>query len=54
MAAGSGYRTKSYVYPKGSGIRVLEVINQNNGELYDGSFLVTVPAKLTGTDSTQP
>jgi integrase len=49
MNAGTTNRLKSYEFPKGSGIRVREIINFHDGENFDGSFLVTVPAKLTGT-----
>lgn len=39
---------KSWEYPKRSGIRIREILNLTSGESFGGSFLVTVPAKLTG------
>lgn len=46
-AAGSGLR--SWEYPKGSGIRIREIINTQGGEAFGGSFMVTLSAKVTGT-----
>ncbi len=47
MAAGSGL--KGWEHPKGSGIKIREILNVTNGDAYGGSYLVVVPAKLTGT-----
>ncbi len=47
MAAGSGL--KGWEHPKGSGIKISEILNLNKGAAYGGSYLVVVPAKLTGT-----
>jgi len=47
MAANSGL--KAWEHPKGSGIRIREILNVTNGGVYGGSHLVVVPAKLTGT-----
>ena len=35
-------------YPKKSGISIREIINSHAGEDFNGSYLVTVPSKLTG------
>jgi integrase len=48
MVARSTSGLKSWEHPKGSGIRIREVLNAHGGEVFGGSFLVTVPAKLTG------
>ncbi|HZZ59023.1 MAG TPA: tyrosine-type recombinase/integrase, partial [Opitutaceae bacterium] len=39
---------KSWEHPKKSGVMIREVLNLHAGQAFDGSFLVTVPAKLTG------
>ncbi len=46
-ATDSGLR--SWEYPKGSGVKVREIVNLTKGKAYSGSFLVSIPAKLTGT-----
>ena len=38
----------SWEYPKKSGIRIREILNNNGGDAFGASYLVTVPAKLTG------
>jgi integrase len=38
----------SWVHPKDSGIRVREIVNRKGSDVFGSSFLVTVPAKLTG------
>ncbi len=48
MVAKDDAALKSWEYPKGSGIRIREVLNLHRGDAFGGSFLVTVPAKLTG------
>ena len=35
-------------YPRKSGIHVREVLNTTGGDTFGGSYMVTVPAKLTG------
>ena len=37
-------------YPTGSGIYIKEIINQTDGNVYNGSFQVIVPAKVTGAE----
>ena len=39
---------KTWEYPKKSGIRIREILNTTKGEAFDGSYLVTVPARITG------
>jgi site-specific recombinase XerC len=39
---------KSWEYPKKSGIRIREILNATKGKGFGGSFLVTVPARITG------
>jgi len=39
---------KSWEHPKKSGIRIREILNASQGEAFGGSFLVTVPSRLTG------
>ena len=39
---------KSWEFPKKSGIRIREVLNFHSGESFGGSYLVTVPGKVTG------
>lgn len=39
---------RSWEHPKKSGIRIREILNSCGGEAYGASYLVTVPAKLTG------
>ena len=39
---------KSWVFPKASGIRIREMLNLHDGEAYGASYLVVIPAKLTG------
>lgn len=48
MARKTANALKSWEYPKKSGIRVREVLNATGGDAFGGSYLVTVPAKLTG------
>lgn len=48
MVARRASGLKSWEYPKGSGIRIREVLNRHRGAAFGGSFLVTVPSKLTG------
>ena len=38
----------SWVFPKASGIRIREMLNLHDGEAYGASYLVVIPAKLTG------
>lgn len=38
----------SWEYPKKSGIRIREVLNLNGGDAFGASYLVTLPAKVTG------
>lgn len=38
----------SWVFPKGSGIRIREILNSHQGEAFGASYLVVVPAKITG------
>jgi len=38
----------AWEFPKKSGIRIREVLNSSNGVMFNGSYAVTVPAKLTG------
>jgi integrase len=44
----AGAKLDVWEYPKNSGIKLREIINQNGDQSFDGSILVTVPAKLTG------
>ena len=39
---------KSIIYPAGSGIRIRPLINESGGQAFGGSYLVDVPAALTG------
>ncbi len=39
---------KSWEYPKKSGIRIREILNATGGDAFGASYMVTVPAKLTG------
>lgn len=39
---------KAWEYPKKSGIRIREVLNNHSGQTFGGSYLVTVPSKITG------
>lgn len=48
MVAKADGALKSWEFPKASGIRIREVLNLHKGEAFGGSFLVVVPAKLTG------
>jgi len=50
MAARGDNGLKTWEYPKKSGIRIREIINSTSGYTYEGSYLVTIPAKLTGAD----
>ena len=38
----------SIIYPQGSGIRIRRIVNESGGKVYGGSYLVDVPAALTG------
>ncbi len=38
----------SWEYPKKSGIRIRELLNQHDGGAFGASYLVTIPAKATG------
>ncbi len=49
MAASSDCKLKSWEHPKGSGIKIREIINQTAGNAFSGSYMVIVPARLTGT-----
>ena len=48
MAASSGTKLKKWEYPEKSGIFIREVLNVNKGDVYGASYMVTVPAKVTG------
>ncbi len=39
---------RSWIYPKGSGIRIREILNLTAGAAFGASYLVTVPSKITG------
>ncbi|MGE9295121.1 MAG: hypothetical protein ACQKBV_02380, partial [Puniceicoccales bacterium] len=39
---------QKWEYPSGSGIKIREIINFNNGIAFNGSFQVVIPAKVTG------
>jgi integrase len=49
MNAANTKGLKKWEFPKDSKIFIREVINLNCGQAYDGSYLVTIPAKVTGT-----
>ena len=36
-------------HPKGSKIYIREIINLNGGDAYNGSYMVTIPSKVTGS-----
>lgn len=38
---------KSWEFPKGSGIRIREVINSSGGNVFGGSYQVVIPAEMT-------
>lgn len=40
---------KSWEFPKNSKIKIREVLNYHNGEIFGASYMVTVPARVTGT-----
>jgi integrase len=44
----TGSALKSWVYPKGSGIRIREILNTTGKAVYGASYLVAVPARITG------
>ncbi len=48
MVAKPSEALKAWEFPKGSGIRIREVLNLHKGDAFSGSFLVTIPVKLTG------
>ena len=48
MTARKGNGLQKWEYPASSGIYIREIINQNNGAAYNGSFQVVIPAKVTG------
>jgi integrase len=48
VAPNAGTVLKTWEYPKKSGIRIREVLNANGGERFGASYLVTIPAKITG------
>ena len=48
MVAKAHGALKSWVFPKASGIRIREMLNLHDGEAYGASYLVVIPAKLTG------
>lgn len=48
MARSATTALSSWEYPKKSGIRIREFLNNNGGAAFGASYLVTVPAKLTG------
>jgi len=48
MATTTESGLKSWEHPKKSGIRIREILNASQGEAFGGSFLVTVPSRLTG------
>jgi integrase len=48
MARSTTSALSSWEYPKKSGIRIREMLNNNGGEAFGASYLVTVPSKLTG------
>lgn len=39
----------SWEFPKGSGIKIREIVNVSSGQPFGGSYLVTVPARITGS-----
>jgi integrase len=48
MATRDKTKENSIIYPAGSGIRIRPLINESGGEAFGGSYLVDVPASLTG------
>ncbi len=48
MARNPTSALRSWEYPKKSGIRIREILNNHRGEAFGGSYLVTIPSKLTG------
>ncbi|NBB78743.1 MAG: hypothetical protein GVY36_04760, partial [Verrucomicrobia bacterium] len=38
----------SIIYPEGSGIRLRRVVNQHGGKTFGGSYMVDVPAAISG------
>ncbi len=48
MARKTGSALKSWEYPKKSGIFIREILNATGGDAFGASYMVTVPAKLTG------
>jgi integrase len=48
MARKTGNALESWEYPKKSGIRIREILNATGGDAFGASYMVTVPAKLTG------
>lgn len=48
MARTTNTALASWEFPKKSGIRIREVLNQHGGDAFGASYLVTIPAKATG------
>ena len=48
MARRAAGALKSWEFPKKSGIRIREILNATQGDVFGASYLVTIPAKLTG------
>jgi integrase len=49
MRAGTTEELQRWEHPKDSKIYIREIINLNEGDTYNGSYMVTIPAKVTGT-----
>jgi hypothetical protein len=48
MARKAQNALKSWEYPKKSGIHIREILNATSGNRFGASYLVTVPARITG------
>ena len=48
MARTTNTALASWEYPKKSGIRIRELLNQHDGDAFGASYLATIPAKATG------
>jgi len=48
MARKTENALQKWEYPKKSGIHIREILNTTGGDAFGASYMVTVPAKLTG------
>jgi len=47
MTAGNGSKLRCREFPKGHGIRIREIVDRTGGTVFNGSFIVSIPARLT-------